>query len=305
MRLSSWISTTIVPTADGSDQHRAGSCRGSPVFVRRIYPRSPPMTHHFTNAKFWSCKSCLKWFLRLRIREREHELVPMCHHAINHSWWMVDDRSHNPIHVFGFCCQVCSEIQRASINGILFFSNTARNCKSQWCAKVVRRSWEWKLMAAKCGSGNPAMDFPSMILGVANQISTIVCYQFMETGVDYIMVVVEQADFTELRTNHHGHLKHNRSLWKSRLLTFHVVRSTRCAPPLFVHVDTLGTSLLPPIFSSCRRFFTPYHHQYTLILPSSSRPRLVFQHRSRQHTFRGQFSTWCHLAFGVEATFSA
>jgi len=56
---------------------------------------------------------------------------------------------------------------------------------------------------------------------------------------------------------------------------------------LFVHVDTLGASLLPPIFLSIytswpcttinRRFLTLYHHQYTLVVPPSSRPRPVFQ----------------------------
>ena len=35
-----------------------------------------------------------------------------------------------------------------------------------------------------------------------------------------------------------------------------MVASNGCTPPLFVHVDTLGGSLLPPIFSFLRCFFT-------------------------------------------------
>jgi len=47
--------------------------------------------------------------------------------------------------------------------------------------------------------------------------------------------------------------------------------------PLFVHVDMLGASSLPPIFPSCRHFSHLYHHQYTLVVPPSSHPRLVSQ----------------------------
>ena len=39
----------------------------------------------------------------------------------------------------------------------------------------------------------------------------------------------------------------------------------------------VGASLVPPLFSFCRRFLPLYHHQYTLIVPPSSCPRLVFQ----------------------------
>ena len=39
----------------------------------------------------------------------------------------------------------------------------------------------------------------------------------MEVGMlDYIMMGVGQADFTQLKTKHHERLKHNRSLRKSR-----------------------------------------------------------------------------------------
>ena len=48
--------------------------------------------------------------------------------------------------------------------------------------------------------------------------------------------------------------------------------------PLFVRVDTLGASLAPPFFPSYIRFLHLYHHQYTLVVPPSSRPRPVFQH---------------------------
>ena len=44
-----------------------------------------------------------------------------------------------------------------------------------------------------------------------------------------------------------------------------------------VCVDTLGASLLPPIFSFRIRLLSLYHHQYTLVVPPSSRPRPVFQ----------------------------
>ena len=40
------------------------------------------------------------------------------------------------------------------------------------------------------------------------------------------------------------------------VLRFSSVQPTQCTPLLFVHVDTLGASLLPPIFSFLRCFFT-------------------------------------------------
>jgi len=47
---------------------------------------------------------------------------------------------------------------------------------------------------------------------------------------------------------------------------------------LFVRVDTLGASLVPPFFPSYRRFLTLYHHQYMLVVPPSLCLRPVFQH---------------------------
>ena len=47
---------------------------------------------------------------------------------------------------------------------------------------------------------------------------------------------------------------------------------------LFVCVDMLGASLVPPFFPFYIRFLTLHHHQYTLVCLPSSRPRPVFQH---------------------------
>jgi len=50
---------------------------------------------------------------------------------------------------------------------------------------------------------------------------------------------------------------------------------------LFVHVDmSVGASLVPPLFPSCRRFFDLYHHEYMFVVPPFSRPRPVYQHHS-------------------------
>jgi len=60
--------------------------------------------------------------------------------------------------------------------------------------------------------------------------------------------------------------------------------------PLFVHVDTLGASWMPPPFSSHIRFFTLYHHEYTLIVSLSLCPHPIFQQLDEGLWFQGEAS---------------
>jgi hypothetical protein len=83
----------------------------------------------------------------------------------------MDDLSHNFIQ---FLCQVCSGIQRYTMNGILFCSKNFLSCKESW-ASMIRKSGQakpslprteikWQVLAAKCGSPNPAVDFSPTVL---------------------------------------------------------------------------------------------------------------------------------------------
>ena len=68
--------------------------------------------------------------------------------------------------------------------------------------------------------------------------------------------------------------KGKKTLW---VLTFSVVQSTRCAPPIVCSCRYVGGFFVAPNLSFYIRFLNLYHHQYHSFAPPSLHPRLVFE----------------------------
>jgi len=61
------------------------------------------------------------------------------------------------------------------------------------------------------------------------------------------------------------------------VLTFSVVQSTQCAPPIVCSCKYVGGFFVAPNLSFYIRFLNLYHHQYHSFAPPSLHPCLVFQ----------------------------
>jgi len=66
--------------------------------------------------------------------------------------------------------------------------------------------------------------------------------------------------------------------------------------PPFACVDTLGDFFVTPNLSSYIRFFTSYHHEYTLVVPPSLCPHPVFEHSEAEFAL-ARWNPQVHFCF--------